>query len=71
MENKINLLELATRESDTIEWKENVARISDIIETITAFANDFLNIGGGYIVCGAKEIKDANGFQAVQYIGLI
>ena len=66
----INLNDLATRESSIVEWKENVARIPDIIETITAFANDFLNIGGGYIVCGAKEIKDANGFQAVEYIGL-
>ena len=71
MKPNINLSELATRENSIVEWKENVARISDIIETITAFANDFLNIGGGYIVCGAKEIKDANGFQAVQYIGLI
>jgi ATP-dependent DNA helicase RecG len=70
MNNSISLSELATRESAIVEWKENVARIPDIIETITAFANDFLNIGGGYIVCGAKEIKDANGFQAVEYTGL-
>ena len=51
-------------------WKENVAGIPDVIETIVAFANDFLNLGGGYIVCGAKEIKDPNGFQSVEYIGL-
>jgi ATP-dependent DNA helicase RecG len=70
MKNEINLSELATRESGIVEWKENVARVSDVIETIVAFSNDFLNIGGGYIVCGAKEIKDANGFQAVEYVGL-
>lgn len=70
MDNSINLSELATRESAVVEWKENVARIPDVIETIVAFANDFLNLGGGYIVCGAKELKDANGFQSVEYIGL-
>ncbi len=70
MHNLINLSELATRESAVVEWKENVARISDVIETIVAFANDFLNLGGGYIVCGAKEVKDIHGFQAVEYIGL-
>jgi ATP-dependent DNA helicase RecG len=66
----MNLMELATRESAVVEWKENVADISNVIETITAFANDFLNLGGGYIVCGAKEIKDEYGFQSVEYIGL-
>ncbi len=70
MDNSINLSELATRESAVVEWKENVARIPDVIETIVAFANDFLNLGGGYIVCGARETKDANGFQSVEYIGL-
>jgi predicted HTH transcriptional regulator len=68
--NKIDLLELATRESDTIEWKENVADERKLIETIVAFTNDFLNLGGGYIVCGAKEIVDINGFKSVEYVGL-
>ena len=68
--NLIDLSELATRESGRVEWKENVANISNVIETITAFANDYLNLGGGYIVCGAKETKDAYGFQSVEYVGL-
>jgi predicted HTH transcriptional regulator len=70
MESKINLLELATRESDAIEWKENVADERKLIETIVAFTNDFLNLGGGYIVCGAKEIVDIHGFKSVEYVGL-
>jgi predicted HTH transcriptional regulator len=70
MNNSINLTELSTRESAMVEWKENVARIPDVIETIVAFANDFLNLGGGYVVCGAKEVKDTHGFQAVEYVGL-
>ena len=67
---EINLSELATRESSIVEWKENVASIPEAIATIVAFANDFLNLGGGYLVCGAKETKDINGFQSVAYIGL-
>jgi len=70
MNHRINLAELAKRESATVEWKENVADVRDVIETIVAFANDFLNLGGGYIVCGAKERKDEYGFQTVDYIGL-
>jgi ATP-dependent DNA helicase RecG len=70
MSNIINLTELSTRESGIVEWKENVANIKDVIETLVAFANDFLNLGGGYLVCGAKEMKDIHGFQAVQYVGL-
>jgi predicted HTH transcriptional regulator len=66
----VDLSELSTRESGFVEWKENVADISNVIQTIVAFSNDFLNLGGGYLVCGAKEIKDANGFQAVEYVGL-
>lgn len=67
---KINLDELATRESAIVEWKENVADERKLIETVVAFANDFLNLGGGYIVCGAKETTDSNGFKKVAYVGL-
>jgi ATP-dependent DNA helicase RecG len=64
------LNELATREGEIVEWKENVADERKLIETIVAFTNDFLNLGGGYIVCGAKEITDVNGFKSVEYVGL-
>lgn len=67
---KIALKDLATRESERVEWKENVAEISDVIKTIVAFANDFSNLGGGYVVCGAKEGKDDSGFQKVFFSGL-
>ena len=67
---KVDLRELAARESERIEWKENVADIHDIVKTAVAFANDFSNLGGGYIVCGAKETKDEHGFQAVDFVGL-
>ncbi|WP_316887227.1 AlbA family DNA-binding domain-containing protein [Ralstonia flatus] len=55
--NLIDLKELATRESERVEWKENVADIPDLVRTACAFANDYSNLGGGYIVCGAAEKK--------------
>jgi ATP-dependent DNA helicase RecG len=66
----INLRELAQRESEQIEWKENVADIDNVIRTVVAFANDFSNLGGGYIVCGAREDKDPHGFQKLVAVGL-
>ena len=67
---KIDLKELATRESEQVEWKENVADIKDVVATAVAFANDYSNLGGGYIVCGAREIKDEFGFAKVEMVGL-
>jgi ATP-dependent DNA helicase RecG len=67
---RIDLKELATRESEQVEWKENVADIDDVISTAVAFANDISNLGGGYIVCGAREAKDEHGFQKMLTPGL-
>ena len=69
----IDLKELAIRESERVEWKENgddIDIVRKIVKTISAFANDISNSGGGYIVCGAKEGKDEFGFPKVQYTGL-
>jgi predicted HTH transcriptional regulator len=69
----IDLKELATRESEKVEWKENgddPKIVSSIARTIAAFANDISNFGGGYVVCGAKEGKDEFGFPQVDYQGL-
>lgn len=73
MENNIDLKELSTRESEKVEWKENGDDqniVRSIVKTISAFANDISNFGGGYVVCGAKEIKDEFGFPKVLYTGL-
>lgn len=67
---RINLTELSARESERVEWKENVADVEDVVKTISAFSNDYANMGGGYVVCGAKEEKDAHGFQTVKLVGL-
>jgi ATP-dependent DNA helicase RecG len=66
----IDLKTLSVRESDQVEWKENVADIDDVVETLSAFANDWSNLGGGYVVCGAKEEKDEHGFPRLLNTGL-
>ena len=73
MDYNIDLKELSTRESEKVEWKENGDDkdiVKAIVRTISAFTNDIANVGGGYIVCGAKEIKDEFGFPKVEYTGL-
>ncbi len=67
---KVDLKELATRESEQVEWKEGVADPKDVVATAVAFANDYSNLGGGYIVCGAREVKDEFGFAKVEMVGL-
>jgi predicted HTH transcriptional regulator len=69
----IDLKELSVRESERVEWKENGDDknvVRSIVKTISAFANDIANVGGGYVICGAKEGKDEHGFPKVFYSGL-
>lgn len=66
----VDLNSLLLRESEQVEWKENVADVDDVAATICAFANDWSNLGGGYVVCGASEKKDTHGFPAVELVGL-
>jgi ATP-dependent DNA helicase RecG len=65
-----DLQEVLTRESEQVEWKENVADFRDVVRTLVAFANDLANLGGGRVVCGAKEEKDDDGFPRVRELGL-
>jgi ATP-dependent DNA helicase RecG len=66
----IDLDELARRENEQTEWKENVGEVDDVVATLCAFANDLQNLGGGYVVCGVKEGKDAHGFPEIVRVGL-
>jgi ATP-dependent DNA helicase RecG len=70
LESAIDLDQLAIRESEQVEWKENVAEIDDVVATLSAFANDLANLGGGYVVCGAAERKDQHGFPLLVRAGL-
>lgn len=48
------LLEGQVVEQNRVEYKEGW-NPSDTIQTICAFANDYCNVNGGYIVIGIKE----------------
>ncbi|HEX5459916.1 MAG TPA: RNA-binding domain-containing protein [Steroidobacteraceae bacterium] len=66
----IDLDQLARRESEQTEWKENVADVNDVVATLCAFANDLQNLGGGYVVCGSREEEDEHGFPQLVRKGL-
>lgn len=70
MRDRIDLLELSRRESEQTEWKEGVADVDDVVATLAAFANDLQNLGGGYVVCGAREDKGPDGFPLLVRTGL-
>ncbi len=70
MPDQIDLIQLSVRESEQVEWKENVADADDVVRTLSAFANDWANLGGGYVVCGAKEQKGPHGFPELSLVGL-
>ena len=67
---ELDLRDLAFRESEQVEWKENVADVDDVVATLSAFANDWANLGGGYVVCGAAEDRDEHGFAVLRRTGL-
>lgn len=67
----VDLAVLARRESEQVEWKEGVADEESVARTLVAFANDRANLGGGYVVCGAKEAKDEHGFPRIEIVGLV
>ncbi len=70
MTDRIDLSSLARHESEQIEWKEGVADVDDVVATLSAFANDLQNLGGGYVVCGAREARDEAGFPILVRTGL-
>ncbi|MDP2603799.1 MAG: ATP-binding protein [Deltaproteobacteria bacterium] len=67
---RVDLQELSRRESEQTEWKADVADIDDVVATLAALANDLQNLGGGYVVCGAREEKGSNGFPVLVRTGL-
>jgi ATP-dependent DNA helicase RecG len=65
-----DLQKLLERENYQVEWKEGVADSQDTARTLVAFANDFQGLGGGYLVCGARESRNEHGFPVAEVIGL-
>jgi len=67
---RVDLQELSRRESEQTEWKADVADIDDVVTTLVALANDLQNLGGGYVVCGAREENGPDGFPVLVRTGL-
>jgi hypothetical protein len=67
---RVDLARLAERENEQVEWKENVADVDDVVATLSAFANDLQNLGGGDVVCGARDERDEHGFPQLSRVGL-
>jgi len=49
-----DLINARTVEWERLEFKEGW-NPEDVLHTMCAFANDFHNLGGGYIILGIKE----------------
>ena len=64
--NLTNLLHQRTIESERVEYKAGWNPES-VIHTLSAFANDFHNLGGGYVVIGVAE---DNGQPVLPPVGL-
>lgn len=62
-----DLLRQRTVEGDRIEYKAGW-NPAEIIQTLCAFANDFENLGGGYVVIG--QDCDKNGQPMFPPVGL-
>ena len=65
--NLLDLLRQRTVEGERIEYKAGW-NPDAIIRTLCAFANDFENLGGGYVVIG--QDCDANGQPIFPPVGL-
>jgi len=69
---QINIEDLLNKrrvESNRIEFKKGW-NPSDIYQTICAFANDFENLGGGYILVGVEQDKNGVAVRPVKGIEL-
>ncbi len=55
-----HLLRQRTIEGERVEYKAGW-NPQNVLHTICAFANDFHNLGGGYVVLGVKELELAEG----------
>jgi ATP-dependent DNA helicase RecG len=67
---KPDLDALLADEGARVEWKRNVADVEKVVQTLSAFANDYGNVGGGWVICGVEEQRDDHGFPVARKVGL-
>ncbi len=56
-------------ESNSLDWKKT-GDPEDIVETLAAFANDYEESGGGSVICGVEENKQADGISTPNVVGI-
>jgi ATP-dependent DNA helicase RecG len=66
----LDLAEMLKAESNRVEWKRAGADEREIVQALTAFANDYAGVGGGSVVCGVEDTNDTHGFKQAQPVGL-
>lgn len=61
--------DLLQRESARVDWKRGGDPLK-VAKTLCAFANDFQQMGGGYVICGLEETQDEAGHPTPVAVGL-
>ena len=67
--NEQELQRLLASESNSVEWKAG-GDPEKIVKTLAAFANDYQESGGGFVVCGVEEQTDASGLTTPKLVGI-
>jgi ATP-dependent DNA helicase RecG len=63
------LQKILTEESNFVDWKAG-GDPEKIVKTLTAYANDYEEVGSGLIVCGVEELKDPDGRSTANVVGI-
>ena len=65
-----NLSHLGNQPPLLVEYKEHPRLISRLLEVVAGFANDYCQTGGGYLVCGLREITQGHNLTKLESGGL-
>lgn len=63
------LRRILQKESNALDWKKG-GDPENIVETLTAFANDYEEVGCGFVLCGIKEQKYKDGSSTSEVAGI-
>ena len=63
------LQRILQKESNCLDWKKG-GDPENIVETLTAFANDYEEVGCGFVLCGIEEQKHKDGSSTSEVAGI-
>lgn len=64
------ILQLANLPALMVDWKVNAPSGYRLVESIVASANDYANVGGGYVVVGGREKWNEQGYKDIEILGI-